>query len=75
MVECVKLPLVPVMVKVNVPVELFLAVVTVRVEVDEFGDVTVTGLGLNVPVLFEGRPVTLKLTEPLNPLVGARVTV
>jgi hypothetical protein len=63
------------MVKVTVPGGVFLAVVTVKVEVDELGDVTVTGLGLNVPVLFEGRPLTLRLTEPLNPLAGARVTV
>jgi len=63
------------MVKVNAPVGLFLAVVTVRVEFDELGDVTVTGLGLNVPVSPEGKPLTLKVTEPLNPFVGARVTV
>jgi hypothetical protein len=48
-------------------------VATVKVEVAEFGLVTVTGLGLNVPVLVVGKPVTDMLTFPLNEFRGVMV--
>src|SRR5260370_865286 len=63
------------MVKVNVPVGLFLIVVTVRVELEELGDVTVTGFGLKMPVLPVGKPLTLRFTVPLYPFNGVSVTV
>jgi hypothetical protein len=45
----------------------------VSAEFEEFGEVTVTGLGLNVPVLFVGRPITERLTLPEKVLTGVRV--
>ncbi len=39
------------------------------------GDVTVTGLGLNVQVLFGGHPLTVRLTIPLKVFTGVSVTV
>lgn len=68
-VVCVRLPLTPVMVSVNVPFAPFTAVCTVSVEV------AVAGLGVNVAVDPERRPLTLRVTEPLKPLAGAMVTV
>src|SRR5579863_5770858 len=67
-VECLRVPLVPVMVSVKVPL-VFLVVGTLRVEVDALGDVTVTGFGLNVPV----KPVTARVTLPLKVLRGVKV--
>lgn len=62
-VEWTRLPLVPVMVRVNIPLGVDLLVLTVRVDVPE----PVTEVGLNVPVARRGSPLTLKLTVPVNP--------
>jgi hypothetical protein len=48
-------------------------VATVKAEVAVFGEVTVTGFGLNAPVLFVGNPVTVKETGPLNEFSGVMV--
>ena len=61
-------PLVPVIVSANVPRGVFVLVLTVSV------DVVVVGLGLNDAVVREGSPVTLRLTEPVNPFNGLIVT-
>jgi len=63
-VEWVKLPLVPVIVKVYVPAGVVLAVVMAIVDDPE----AVTELGVNVAVAPEGRPEALKPTVPLNPV-------
>jgi hypothetical protein len=70
-VECVRLPLVPVIVSVLVPVGVLERVERVSVEVPE----PVTDVGLNVALVREGRLLTLKLTLPLNPLIAVTVTV
>src|SRR5574340_736856 len=75
LVVCVRAPSVPVMVRVYVPVGVVGAVVTVRVELEALGDVTVTGLGLNVPLAPVGKPLTLKVTVPLYPFKGVAVAV
>lgn len=59
----VRLPPVPVITKEYVPVRVLLRVDTVRVEVPDPG----TELGEKLPVVREGRPLTLKLTVELNP--------
>lgn len=64
-----RLPLVPVMVNVNVPLVLLVTTVIVV----EPGVLTVGGLKLAVAPL--GSPLTLKLTGPVNPFVGVTVTV
>lgn len=69
------MPLVPVMVIGYVPVGVFLLVATVKAEVEELGDVTVTGLGLNAQVLLAGQPLTVRLTIPLKVFTGVKVTV
>ena len=64
-------PLVPLMVRVDVPVGVPGDAVTVIVVVPE----PVTVVGLNVAVAPVGSPVTtLKLTTPLNPLAPVMVT-
>ena len=73
--ECVRLPLVPVIVIGYVPVGVLLLVATVKAEVEELGDVTVTGLGLNAQVLSGGQPLTVRLTIPLKVFTGVKVTV
>ena len=72
-IECFKLPLVPVMVIAEVPGEVLFVVATVKAEVEELGDVTVTGLGLNAQVLFAGHPLTVSVTLPLKVFRGVRV--
>jgi len=57
-------PLVPVMVKVKLPVGVVLAAVTVSVELPP----VLIEEGLNVPLAPVGRPLTLKLTEEVKPL-------
>jgi hypothetical protein len=42
----------------------FLVVFTVRVDVAVPPELRVTGFGLNVPVLFAGKPVTERVTLP-----------
>jgi hypothetical protein len=68
-VLCCKLPLVPAMVSVNVPLEL--PAVTVIVVVPD----PVTEVGLKLPLAPPGNPVTLKITAPVNPSNGVTVTV
>jgi hypothetical protein len=60
-----------VVVKVNVPVGVFEAVATVRVE---FPD-AVTEAGLYDAVAPAGSPLALNATVPVKPLVGVTVTV
>lgn len=62
------MPLVPVMVSVELA---RLLEFTVSVEVPE----PATDVGLNVPVAFRGRPVTVKFTVPAKPLSDAMFTV
>ena len=68
MAVCVKDPLVPVIVNVYDPGGVVEAVVTESVEVE------VAGLTVKVPVAEVGSPLTLKVTGPLNPLLGVIVT-
>ena len=68
---CVRLPLVPVIVIVYVPVGVLEAVVTLSAEDPE----PVTEVGLNVPVAPVGSPVTLNVTAPLKPLNAPTVAV
>ena len=51
-----------------------LVVVIERVELAE-PELIVTGVGLNVAVAPLGRPLALRLTLPVNPLVGETVIV
>lgn len=62
-VECVTLPLVPVIVIGYVPVGAFLA--TVKVKSDE--PEPEMEVGLKLPVTSEGMPVADNVTVPLNP--------
>ena len=73
MIECFKLPLVPVRVIVKVP-KVLLLVATVKVEVEGLGNVTATGLGVKVHVLFVGHPVAVSATLPLKEFPGVNVT-
>lgn len=70
-VEWCRLPLVPVMVMVNVPVE---ALFPVKVSV-EVPDPPVTLVGLNVAVTPDGREPVVSVTVPVNPLSDVIVTV
>lgn len=38
-------------------------------------EVVAAGAGVNVTVLPDGWPVRLRVTDPLNPLIGVIVTV
>ncbi len=67
----VRLPLVPVIVKVELPVGVVAAVVMVMVDDPEL----VTDDGLKLTVVPDGNPVALKLTVPLNPPDGVTVAV
>src|ERR1700693_1378575 len=62
--------LVPVIVKVKLPGGVLLAVVTDSVELLP----TLTEVGLKVPVALAGSPLTLKLIEPVNPLIAVVFT-
>jgi hypothetical protein len=68
---CLRDPLVPVIVRVNVPVGVVLAVVTVIVEEPE----PVTEVGLKVALAPDGSPLALKVTAPANPFTAAIVAV
>ena len=70
-VVCVSVPLLPVTVNVNVPVEAFRLVVTVSVELD----VGLAGFGRKEALVLFGTPLTLSVTELLNPLSAPIVTV
>ena len=65
-----RLPLVPVIVKVNVPLVVRWPVVTVKVEAP-----LEIEAGLKFPWARFGKAETLKLTVPVKPLSGATVTV
>ena len=68
-VRC-KLPLVPVIVKANVPLVALVAVVTVIVVDPE----VVTDVGLKLAVAPFARPATVNVTVPPNPPEGVTVT-
>lgn len=63
--------LVPLMLKAYVPAGVFLEVEIVKTEFPA----PVTEVGLNVAVAFAGKPLTLKVTTPLNPFCGLTVAV
>src|SRR5438477_284237 len=69
--ECVRLPLVPVMVSVNVPVDAVLRVETLIVDEPE----PLSDVGLKLAVAPAGNPLTLRLTVPANPLSEPTVAV
>jgi len=69
------LELLPLMVRVKVPVPPFELVVTVRVEVLVRFAGGVTGFVLKLEVVLAGNPVTLRLTGPEKPLSDPTVTV
>ena len=69
--ECDKLPLVPVVVSVLLPLGVELAVVTVKVEEPE----PLIEVGLKLALAPDGRPLALKVMVPLNPFCGDTVTV
>jgi len=64
-VECVVLPLVPVMVIAKVPRVAVLETVRVKFDVPEPG--AAIEVGLKLPVTPEGRPVAVKAIAALNP--------
>src|SRR5260370_982336 len=68
---CVRLPLVPVTVRVYVPAAVVLAVETFNVEEPE----PVTEVGFNVAVTPAGAPLTLSPTAPLKLPLGVTFTV
>jgi hypothetical protein len=67
-VEWVRAPLVPVIVSVYEP-KAAVPVFTVNVELP------VVGLGLKLALAPDGTPVTLNVTDPVNPLSGVSVAV
>ena len=69
--EWLRLPLVPLMVSVLVPVFPLGFVVTVMLEVP----VPVTEFGLKFAEARDGNPPALKFTAPVKPLTGVIVTV
>jgi hypothetical protein len=69
--ECVRLPLVPVIVSVEVPVGVVPVVVTVIVEVP----LVVTVAGEKLALAPVGRPLALSVTVPVNPFRAPIVTV
>ena len=70
-VVCLKVPDVPVIVRVNVPVGVVLAVVTDIVEEPE----PATEVGLNVALAPDGSPLAPKVTAPANPFTAVIVAV
>ena len=68
-VRC-KLPLVPVIVKANVPLVALVAVLTVIVVDPE----VVTDVGLKLALAPLARPATVNVTVPVNPFDGVTVT-
>jgi hypothetical protein len=69
--ECDKLPLVPVLMSVELPLGVELAVVTVKVE----EPATVMEVGLKLALAPEGNPPAFRATVPVNPFCAAIVTV
>ena len=74
MVECFRLPLVPVIVSVYVPVGVLRFVETRRVEFAGEGG-SVSDVGLKAQVLRRGQPVILKFTVPAKPFSAVAVAV
>jgi hypothetical protein len=70
-VECERLPVVPVIVSVYVPIGVVVAVETVSGELPE----PATDVGLKVAVAPLGNPLTLRLTVSVNPSRGLIVVV
>ena len=70
-VEWLKLPLVPVMVKVRVPSVALRPTVTVRVELPE----PVMDVGLKLVLTRDPWPLTLRFTVPAKPFSPVTVTV
>ncbi len=66
-----RVPLVPVIVSVKVPVAAVLEGPTVRVELPE----PVTVVVLNLACVPDGNPLTLSVTVPVNPFSAVIVTV
>jgi len=64
-------PLVPLMVRVKLPVGVLVAVAMVSVELLP----ALTEAGLSEAVAPAGRPLTLKLTEPVKPPIALVLTV
>ena len=65
----VKLPLTPVIVSVYVPTGVLVLVITESVAE------VVAGFGVKLPVAPAGRPLTVNVTWPVNPLIGVTATV
>jgi hypothetical protein len=70
-VECVRLPLVPVIVSVDVPTGVLPVVVTVNVEFP----VPVTVAGEKLAVAPVGNPLALSVTTPVNPFNAPMLAV
>lgn len=69
--ECDRVPLVPVMVSVELPVGVEVAVAMLREEDPE----VLMEAGLKVAVAPEGRPLALSAMDPVNPFCATAVTV
>ena len=70
-VECVRLPLVPVMVSVKEPVDAALEVEMLNIELPE----PLIEVGLKLPVAPLGNPVTLRFTVPVKQPADPTFTV
>ncbi len=70
-VECTRLPLVPVMVSVEVPAGVEELVETESVELPE----PATEVGLKLPVAPFGNPLTLNVTVPVKPFTADTLVV
>src|SRR5580693_7365364 len=68
---CVTAPLVPVIVSVGLPAGVFPAVIIVKIELPG----ALREAGANVAVAPVGRPLALRLTDPVNPLMAPTLTV
>lgn len=71
LVDCVSEPLVPVRVSVELPVGVLPVVLTVNVELPD----VVIEAGLKENVVPAGKPLALRLTEPVNPPSAPMFTV
>lgn len=67
---CERVPLVPVTLNATLPVGVLALVLTVNVD-----EAPPAGLGLKLPVVPVGRPLTPRLTEPVKPPVRPTFTV